>query len=1104
MAVLMAVGCSPHFARHDTTWPSSDAVCILRPVISNEVTQASMETLDELFPGAPVYSVLDANEGFKRCLKDARVLIVPSSTYLPADIWASLQLYLGNGGAVLLTGCDPLMERVSRTDQGYVTGSKYAEKLAAQAVAVEGFSNVQGWPHQNSDATMRGAVRALRDTPLPWPGVQVDVERLNGWDALVQETIPALPNSANSLVFHARGADKTSQLIVECVEDDGARWFSRITLSKEWALQVLHEASFEYAYGASFQTPGRRLKLSRVRKISVGLFNHYAPQTPGAHVFSVSDIRLAVDSRPLEEAAEWPDLFMITPAYRRYDLRAARIRLFGEEETISLGAVQCQSPLPRPRGWGGEKAPSLRWIPIAEALDAHGALLGWPASLCVHVGDDGSVARWGWMGLNMSKSTLRPARLMLGECVRRLRDGMFLYKAGCQQMTFREGDSLRATAHWTSEHSAASVARVMAELIDSEGLVNRRVVSPPTAYGEEVELNLGQISSSPEETEEYILRMTLLDARIPDLAHDRLEQPIKILASASSLSEPARITTEGSSFVYAKRPLFLIGVNYWPLSVNGRAPSEPAEHWLEASAFDPLLIERDLDLLASVGINTVSIQYLDESQAPQLLYFLEEAKERGIWVHLFVDSLQPISQDLVRARRLIEAARLSEPSQVFALDVAWEPHLGSYQERCRFNPEWARWLREQYGTVEHAEAVIGRPLWKIGGQVTGPSDEELSTDGDHRVAVAVYRRFVDDYMSRQYGNLKRFLRSLGCRQLISARSGYGGTGNAWGDAFLPIDPAAGAVHFDFISPEGWGLQGDSARFNEAGFITAYARGVSDGKPVFWTEFGCSVGPDPQPDDLENQARVYSQMFDMLLKSEAAGGMGWWYPGGYRVDEKSDMGLMNPNGTWRPVGRVYQQFIHSLRQASRTSAIWKGREMDRDADARGLSALWARWKELYAKEIQGGRMEEVRPVGFNQPTTEVALMSVGSVPHSSPAPLQMINAEWGALEIDGKPVLRTSGERVYAHVRQSVHLELINTGPAAWESSPERKPRTVWVQVSHPLREPQYIQVNRLAFGKTCRLTWTPSDPGVWHLRPWLWGIGGFGEGLEVEVRNRRP
>jgi hypothetical protein len=230
----------------------------------------------------------------------------------------------------------------------------------------------------------------------------------------------------------------------------------------------------------------------------------------------------------------------------------------------------------------------------------------------------------------------------------------------------------------------------------------------------------------------------------------------------------------------------------------------------------------------------------------------------------------------------------------------------------------------------------------------------LTTDGSHRVAVAAYRRFVDDWMGRRYGEVKALVRRLGCRQLLSARSGYGGTGSHWADAVMPVDVAAGAEHFDFICPEAYALTGDLDQFYEGGFLTAYARGVSGGKPVVWMEYGVNVGQDPLPPDLANQARLYRNMLEMARRSHAAGCFAWWYPGGWRVDERTDFGIVNPDATLRPAAEVIRQFQSRLDPPR----PWNGRVVNRDADARGLSALWDKWRETYRRELAEDRMEEI--------------------------------------------------------------------------------------------------------------------------------------------------
>ncbi len=1100
-----AASCSPRAPVQRASLPPPDVVCIFRPALSNRVTEASLQVLGDWFPGADTMGMEDGVNGFERCLQSRKVLILPSSTYLPLPVWPALRDYLEKGGAAVLTGCDPFQARVVRQGDRYVTEKEYFAAQAETAEEVEGFSDVQLWRHQNDRGGLRGSVRVARKTGIPWPAVQVEVEEFNEWAALVLEDIPARLGGLrkNSLAFYARGDEQTSQLVLECVEDDGACWYKRISLSEDWRLYVLNEALFTYARGAPTAPRNRRLKFSRMRKMSAGLFAAQAPQAPGNHVFGLSNLRLLDDERPLEELAEEPDLPLVSPAYRRHSFKARLIHALASDDTILAGTLNMQGPLPRPRGWGGEEAPSGRWIPVAEGVDAKGHVFGWPASLFVRTGEDQRpIMRWGWVGLNFSPATARPARLLLAECIQRLRDGLFLYRAGCSQMAFEEGQEIKASARWTSGQGQVSVARVMAELLNENRRVERRVVSAPSAYGAPVHLHMGRVGRLEEESSDMILRLSLLDARVPGKLYDQLEQPLKFIKPPQAPAESSRLAASGPHFVFGRRPVFLLGVHYEPVSVNGRAPSEAPLHWLEAAAFDPALIRRDFDRLEAAGVNALSLRYLQERQAPQLWVVLDEARKRGLWIHLYVEGLQPLQMDLPRARRLIEAARLDRQWAVFALDLAWGPCLGTYQERAALNAEWKLWLKEQFGSEDHAETVLGRPLWRIAGQVTGPSDEELASDGEHRQAVALYRRFVDDFISRRQGEIKRFLRSLECRQLMSARTGSGGFGKARDERLFPADPATGAVHFDFISLDAGGLRGAADQFYEAGFLTAYGRGVSDGKPVAWLEFGESVGAEPQPADYENQARVYRQMFDLAMKSDASGAFAWWYPGGLRVEEGTDMGMMEPDGLWRSSGGVIRRFAHQLRQSIRPVSGWRGREMDRSADARGLSGLWEKWKDVYRAETQAGRMEEIRPSGFGRLSTEVPLVAVGGVPYLPPSPLELMNAEWGEVAMDGKPVVRRAGEPITALARQRLQLELINTGPVTWDASSERNPKTVWVRSVHPELEPQYVKTERLPYGKSIRISWIPPDPGTWRLRPWLWGAGGFGEELVVEVRSR--
>ncbi len=1078
-------------------------VSILAPALSNRTAQASEKMLRKLFPDARWIAGREIDAGLASCLRENRVLIVPDIEHVPFDWWSSIKSHLDDGGATVFLGCEPFGARVRLVEGAPQEERAFREGLLRTARASAGFSSVRDWRHLSSRGAPSNTVQSAPRGSLPWPGVLVEARDFGEWDVVAMDPIPhgAIGHSENSLVFYARGSAGTAHLAVECFERDGSCWTRTVTVSESWQPYIIHQASFNYAYGGRNRgTKGNHLALSRARKISIGLSQGVSAQAPGDLFFGVSDVRLAADPRSIRAVVSWPDIFMLSPPYRHYGSFADHVECMATGQRWPIGRARVQGPLPRSLGAGGETAAPYRWIPMFRTANAEGHSLCWPASLHVEPQTNGATKKWAWVGVDVSKASAEAAAAMTLACAQRLAAGAFLYKAGCPEFSFEPEAPVRASARWTAPAGQSAGLRVCAELYKrGDDFLRRRVVGLPPDEAGISRINLGRSPLVEETAEDYILRILLEDSTTPGRILDRVDQPLKFLTLPRTPGEQEWVTAAGARFAAGRRPVFLLGVNYWPRTTNGRMPDEFTAHWLDSSEFDPDLIRRDLAQLEEAGINAVSIQYLAPEQAPQLRFFVEEARKLGIWVHLFLPGLDPLAPDLKRAEQLIEAADLKNEAQVFALDLAWEPHLGEYKDRRRFDGDWREWLQEQYGSIEHAEQLLGRSLWKSGGLVTGPPDSELAAEGKADPALAAYRRFVHDFTSRRYGYVVRWLRARGIRQLLGARTGYGGTGQPWAEKFVALDPATGAAHLDFISPEGWGLSGTPDSFMEAGFITAYCRGVSAGKPVLWAEFGSSVGANPQTADLENQARIYRNMFEMVLKSRSAGCFGWWFPSGWRVGERSDMGIVNPDGSWRPAGSAYRNFAHRLRAEWIAPAAWRGREIDADGNASGLPSLWNAWRDTYRTETSEGRTEELRPLNFGKRTSEINIRSLGGAPYSAPAPIQSLNSEWGRIECDGVERDRAPGHIIAVNARRKVRMELINTGPAAWDASAEGKTKCVWVRLESEKGERQQIPVGALRFGASAFITWTAPDPGTWRAQPFLADVGPFGEPLQIEV-----
>ena len=96
---------------------------------------------------------------------------------------------------------------------------------------------------------------------------------------------------------------------------------------------------------------------------------------------------------------------------------------------------------------------------------------------------------------------------------------------------------------------------------------------------------------------------------------------------------------------------------------------------------------------------------------------------------------------------------------------------------------------------------------------------------------------------------------------------------------------------------------------------------------------------------------------MLIESGADGVFFWWYPGGFRIGEDSDFGIINPDGTDRPVTKVIRSEGPRFLKAPKPKEPDSWIAVDRDHDARGLFGMYEAakvefWKAMYDGQQPG--------------------------------------------------------------------------------------------------------------------------------------------------------
>ncbi|MCA9439532.1 MAG: hypothetical protein KC964_01905, partial [Candidatus Omnitrophica bacterium] len=223
--------------------------------------------------------------------------------------------------------------------------------------------------------------------------------------------------------------------------------------------------------------------------------------------------------------------------------------------------------------------------------------------------------------------------------------------------------------------------------------------------------------------------------------------------------------------------------------------------------------------------------------------------------------------------------------------------------------------------------------------------------------TADYARFIEDYLGEKYREARRLVKEVAPHQLVSFRMQHTGDPTYRGPSMIPYPAEAFVDAVDIFEPEAYGRIGNWERIRPGYFTAAYLRALNPNLPVFWAEIGqsCwSVSEGEATDEgKERVARFYEDFHKMLIGSHANGVAFWWYPGGYRVNEKSDYGVINPDGTDRPVTQVIREWGAKFRESGPVPEPNSWLEIPREWTPGGIVGKYDRVQEQYWNLIDQG-------------------------------------------------------------------------------------------------------------------------------------------------------
>ena len=984
---------------------------------------------------------------FAACQLD--LLVLPNAADLPVKSVQTISDFAKAGGDIIALNA-PLWQRVLiDVDGKWTTHEDYqranAGKLADNVLF--DFADVSGWQRNSDKMDSPTTYEVILNPAAPGQrAVHAVVTNQSGWDSYgITKLTNPFPKGHALTVFSAKGSDRTTQLAIEWSEKDGSRWFAVVPLYPEWRQYVL--APKDFRYWTSTEGRGGRgdmLKPENAASLSFGLAYSHTGVQPGRHEYWIGPIGTAEKMTDLGSVLgpfDLPAMDTLCPSYKLFDsngvssLSVRRDQVIVSDSSLALTG-DVRSPHPRPGGAGFDKRRDWRWIPLVEAHTKDKQWRGTPVTMMVNASGQYKGGVWASFGFDKTAVYKQPKTLaMIRQIAQRMRNGAFILDGGANFYTYFDKQDVQLGMRATNVGGGATETLTARVIVLSSKLRKPAVVKQwrfALQPGETKTVSAAWRPKAWPAGGYTIVAELLQNGKVIDSATH------KIHVWKPKQNKKFMTVKNGELMLNGKR-WRAHGVNYMPSSGIGAEDGEYFEHWIGAKSYDPEVISRDLDHCKKMGLNTVSaFVYVGYDKDQNMLDLLRQLDERGMKANVGLRPGMPHWFDAEKMKNLIKILRLAENDTVFAYDIAWEPMFGPHTERKTWDGEWEKWIVERYGSVANAEKDWGFAVPRgEDGKVTNPPDAHIVANGEWRVMVAAYRRFLDFLVYKKYSEARRVIKSVDPNHMVSFRMAEAGNPTViWGGIAYDFPYLAAAV--DILQPEAYGRIGDWERVKPGWFEFAYAKWAAPEMPMLWAEMGVSTWDLGRMSDtaekLEYQSMYHKAWYRMLNGSGASGVYFWWYPGGFRTGENSNYGIINPDGTDKPVTPVIRANARGYLNAPSAKKPDYWIEIDRDAHPEGLGGVYAKVKDDFWAAIDKGLTPGLRTKGTGTDSSNCPAIAVGNVPLTGSNPPKYLDVAFDRVEVmnaDGKwvEVPKDGTVKVAAGKPVMAKIEFRNLGEA---------------------------------------------------------------------------
>ena len=902
------------------------------------------------------------------------LIVFPEPSEVPFGAGKEIDSYLRNKGNLITLGGPAMTSVLHKTDEGWLP----REKLTAGQGRYEGRNLVwdfeapedaKGWSRNAHNPKSPQLIEiADYNSPDSRGALQVKIKDYSGWDMISKPV--QLSAGYDNIGLYAKGDENTAALAIQLTEKDGSTWIATIGLEQHWHFFSIPNHFFHYWFDNPSKGRGGSgdcVSFENVATVSIGISASHTAINDGDHTFWIDSFMQFND--------EVPEIDGLSPQWKFYPITNGKKALTFENQCLlserpyHLPQVLF-SPSPRTQGTGFEKKRKSRFIPLIEVYDQKNLRSGFLAWMTVNhtvknakkAGVyEGSVIA----GFGTSDPSFYNADGLAALCdvISFILRGQMFIEAGSTEYLYIEKETKSLTTGAYIYGVPLEELKVKMKLLSGEKILldrEYRVVSDRVC---------DEITPTEEKPDKIVFSLYDGEEEIDRLAHEI------VYWSPKPPAERRYITTENNEFMRDGKPLRMFGVSYMPVSniaFSGNDGAYDWEHYQSLSSYDPDVCRKDLQRIKEVGFNAIALYvYHDVAmETKNILHLLDMCDKAGLTVDFALRSYFPLEHDPNdrSVTDIIKVLHLDELDYISGYDIGWEQcvgrYIGSYGSvtggRRMLDGDWINWVADKYGSVEEAEKAWGEPMPVTAeGSYTCPSDGAVSADSPESNVVTAYRHFIDWFVAEKHGIFREMIRSVDPYHLISARTNYSGI-PLFDPASMAFDFQSLAPAFDYMSPE---YYGNKENIYRNVFTNIYARFAKPGAPVVWKEFGRSAWTGSNfpeysvrsvKEALQAQAEHVEEIYKTVVKAHTGAAYYWFWPGGYRPAEVTDHGVLNPDGSDRPVTAVLRHWRDKFLNQPLLPQADVIFEIDRDRYPSGICGIYRSIEKELHEAVDSGK------------------------------------------------------------------------------------------------------------------------------------------------------